>query len=196
MDRIKEWVKSAALTVLMALWLAVGAVSGYLVRHKLPTFVFGGLFFVICIVMTYAGVDGRKQLAEHIAFREFVIHLPWGAALYLLFSVLMPTWERRRNRRHVTQRRFGWFVGLLTPVAVTLACAAIQEFGFSVTELLDGGSPWGGDWNRPGIDLADQLKSIADLAGWAFGALAAAWYAYKMPEPLWHWRQDYLRSRA
>ena len=42
---------------------------------------------------------------------------------------------------------------------------------------------------------AVKFKSIADLAAWAFGALAAAWFCYRLPEPLWHLRQDYLRHK-
>ena len=60
-----------------------------------------------------------------------------------------------------------------------------------------------GDWNRPlcaGTALSppyciepwEKWKSIADLFGWAFGALAAAWYHYKAALWLWYARDNAL----
>ena len=129
----------------------------------------------------YSAIVGGNATFAHIMFRELVVHVPWGICLTMLAVVLMMTAQNQRGMP------FAWRTKYILPFATVMACAAIQEFGFSMTELF--GGRWdqviGGDWNREfnangePVDRSEQLKSIADLFGWAFGALAAMWYHYK-----------------
>ena len=146
--------------------------------------IFGGIVSPILVVMIYALATGGDPV--HIGFREFVIHVPWGICLTMLAVVLMMTAQNQRGMP------FAWRTKYILPFAAVMACAAIQEFAFSMTELFAGNwkTVLGGDWNRPLCsaqaevkgcidDLWQRYKSIADLCGWAFGALAAMWYHYK-----------------
>ena len=148
--------------------------------------IFGGLLAPIMIVGAWGAIKGDQEFLPHVLFREFVIHVPWGICLTMLAVVLMMTAQNQRGMP------FAWLTKYVLPFVAVMACAAIQEFGFSVTELFGGRNPFGGDWNRSDIEPWLRAKSIADLFGWAFGALAAMWYHYKAADFLYAARHSAL----
>ena len=156
--------------------------------------IFGGLIVPILAVGIYGAVTAGEESFVHVMFREFVIHVPWGFCLTALFVILMMTYQNQRDTV------IGWKWRYAIPLAAVMACAAIQEFGFSMTELFAGrwGQVIGGDWNRElnaagePLEEWEKLKSIADLFGWLFGTLAAIWYHYKAALWLWYARDNAL----
>ena len=168
----------------------------WLAKHKLPVCVFGALLAVILIVR--ASVPD-PILKAHIDERQFQVHFGWGVAAYLLFLRLLLTVERVMHKRTgvVQPKQFPWWVVYFAPVAVLLCFNVTNEFVFAFTETFTR-NPFGGDWARcvRDGDMAKRWKSIADLAGWLFGSLGAAWFCYYMPERLWDARRDYLRRKA
>ena len=149
----------------------------WLRRNRLYFYVFGGLLGTVGAVSLLALI-GSKDFSGHVLWRS-AIHVPWGVALYLLFVRLTMLLEDARNR----QFRWRGFYGL--PFAAVLALALNQEFGFP------------GDFRNAAATAADlgiatwivKAKSFADIAGWIFGALAAAWFCY-----FCSWRLDTART--
>ena len=91
---------------------------------------FGGLLLPVLSVAMFAKLTGGD--GAHIWFREAVIHMPWGFCLTALFVILMMTYQNQRDTV------IGWKWRYIIPFAAVMACAAIQEFGFSMTELFAG----------------------------------------------------------
>lgn len=175
---------------------------GYLRRNRLRKVVavFGGLLATILAVMAIAAARGDFDLVGHIANREFAVHIGLGFGLYALFWVVTSILQRRRGRR------FDWRVRYYLPVAMLLAINATNEWGIAMTPkpkycyepavVAQGGCGFlGGDWARAlkGGDPPLMLKSIADMAAWAFGALATAWFLYKEADGIWEARHDRLQ---
>ena len=155
----------------------------WLRRNKLYFYVFGGLLGTVALVSLLALI-GSKDFSGHVWFRS-LLHIPWGVALYLLFTRLTMLLEDARPK--LLQWR--GFYGL--PFGAVLGLAVNQEFGFP------------GDFRHAAHTAADlgiatwivKAKSFADIAGWVFGALAAAWFCYFCAVRLETARQHYLADR-
>ena len=139
---------------------------------------FGGLLvptLVVSFMWAWAGKD-----AMHVGGRQ-LLHLGWGALLYMLFSRLALVGERQ------AKVHFGWMLWYFLPIALVLAAALNQEFGWTVR-----------DWQiQPGDyrhfeDPVDKAKSFSDIPCWLFGAIVAAWRDYFMGHRLVVARNDYL----
>ena len=172
------------------------SVIRYIRKQWLPVSIFGSLLATILIVIWIS----PEELRGHIVNREFAVHFGWGALLYMIFSRLVLTWERRRSKRVLNFKRLDWRTWYFTPLAFMLAINATNEWVFSFTQIWpwDWVNPLGGDWARAtrAGDLAKRWKSIADIAGWAFGGLATAWYTYFMASRLFGARCDRLKGKA
>ena len=183
---------------IFAALIGLRAVYQYIGRHKLPFAVFGGLLAVIAAVWMNAKVRGLDDLAAHILNREFAVHIGLGFALYGLFGRLLLVAERKRGRH------LDWLPWYFVPLCILLSINATNEWLVAMTGRPDGwpeGRPltwFGGDWKRAQImqSAPTMLKSIADMAAWAFGALACAWRDYFMGERLWLARADYLHRNS
>ena len=184
--------KTILQTIVMAVYFLFGKVTEYVGKHWLPFAVFGGLLAVILAVYIDAGDD--DELKRHILNREFSVHLGWGALLFMLFTRLLLVFERTADKA------IPWFVWYFAPLVVTLAINATNEWGIAMTPPPErcADCPWlGGDWARA-VEMGDQplrWKSVADLAGWQFGGLVAAWWSYYMADQLAWARRHYLDSR-
>ena len=169
------------------------SVIRYIRKHWLPFSIFGSL---LAVILTVIAVAPTKELQGHIFNREFAVHFGWGALLYMYFSRLVLFLERRRSKRTVNFKRLGWRAWYFLPLAIMLAINATNEWLFSFTQIWpwDWVNPLGGDWARAtrAGDLEKRWKSIADIAGWAFGGLATAWYTYFMAGRLFNARHDFL----
>ena len=173
----------------------------WIANHKLPVCVFGGLLSVILIVGLNAGLHGDGELAKHVFNRQFSVHIGLGGLLYALFSWLLITLEHRKRDL------YDWRVFYFAPLVCLLAINCTNEWAFALTppppycaELTDAGTPCGylgGDDARARLkgDTALGLKSIADICGWAFGALAIAWWIYRGGERMGIATQQRVRHR-
>ena len=146
----------------------------WLKRNRLYFAVFGGLLGTVALVSLLALIDSG-EFSTHVWFRS-LLHIPWGCALYLLFVRLNMLLEDARPRL------WQWRGFYALPFGAVLAIAVNQEFGFP------------GDF-RKAPDWIHQAKSFADIAGWCFGALAAAWFCYFAAVRLETARQHYLADR-
>ena len=133
----------------------------------LPIAVFGGMAVTMLAVSL---MDGR--FAHTWARAGY--HVPWGFALAAVFSWTLAEVDR------TTSWYAEWPVYWFGPAAIVLAIACLQEFG-----------P-GGDWHRNVGNRALQAKSIADICGWQFGALAQRWYEYRSCTAAQDARASYL----
>ena len=181
-----RFLKTVLFTLMAGVYYIVGRISEYVWHHRLPFGIFGGLLAIMCIVYAIAPENAR----EHIVDRE-VLHNGWGALLFMLLSRLILVWERVRDKA------IAWYVWYFGPLVLMLAINATNEWVFSFTQILPGENfvdPFGGDWARAkrAGDLALRWKSFADLAGWQFGGLVAAWWSYYMADQLSWARRHYL----
>ena len=156
-------------------------------RNRRYFVLFGALAGVGTIVWINARIHGDLELAAHIATREIAVHLGWGVAAYCLIQRLLLFLERSICKRTTgwlfqnfrNRTGFGWFGWFLGPAIVLLTINTANEFLLGFTLPPEGAAcTWCGDWQRAGSDWALKLKSVADLATWAFSALAAAWFCY------------------
>ena len=136
--------------------------------------VFGGLAATIGAVSLLALIDSAA-FSGHVWFRS-LLHVPWGFALCILFFRLLMLVETERGKL------FRWQAWYGIPIAVVFGIAIMQEFGFP------------GDF-RNAVGWVHRAKSFADVAGWAFGALSAAWFAYFCGDRLSTARWDYIAWR-
>ena len=148
--------------------------------------IFGGLMMVPTVVTVGWGFE---HLRWHHVFERQVLHIPWGFCLYCLAVRVAIVVEHRRK----ASRPFApWgFYGL--PMAFVAGLALNQEFLLS----LAGKTQWhpGGDFHYWKGQPWEQAKSFADIAGWLFGALAAAWFCYFCAYRLNDARVDLIRYR-
>ena len=193
-------VRAALITLLAGLHGGFTGVYGYLRRNRLRKVAatFGALLLTIFAVWILA----PPELRDHINARE-VLHVGFGFSLCALFWIVVSILQRRRGRR------FAWQVRYFLPLAMLLSINATNEWGLAMTFSVD---HWpesepliylGGDWARAGklAELTDgahggwklQMKSIADMAAWAFGALACLWFLYKEADGIWEARSDRLQ---
>ena len=160
----------------------------WLKRNRLYFAVFGGLLGTVALVSLLALIDSG-EFSTHVWFRS-LLHIPWGCALYLLFVRLNMLLEDARPRL------WQWRGFYALPFGAVLGLALNQEFLLS-------SEGFGGDFHHAATAAAKlgiktwivQAKSFADIAGWCFGALAAAWFCYFCAVRLETARQHYLADR-
>ena len=179
-----------AFNALLAPYVAFQATAQYLGRNKLwkPVGVLLGLFATVAVVYALA----PPELRAHINARE-TLHVGFGFGLYGLFGRLLLAFERKRGRN------FGWIGWYFIPLVALLSINATNEWGFAMTAIPpDCANPgyWGGDWARAEGNWQLQLKSIADMAAWALGALLCGWRNYFCAEREWIARVDYIHRKA
>ena len=153
----------------------------WVAKNRLYFYVFGGLIAVVSVVSGLALSDS-SDLSEHVWFRT-LLHLPWGFVLYCLFTRLLQVAEAHLSWSSAKWTSdYRYFYGIC--IGVVIAIAVNQEFGFP------------GDFRHAeNWQLREQLKSFGDIAGWLFGALAAAWRDYFMADDLAEIRKSRLRRK-
>ena len=159
------------------------SVIGYISSNRLwkPIALFATLLSVIAAVTAIVPQEARA----HVLNRNLVVHFGWACAAYLLLRRLVLAGERlyRKRKRHYGEGlwRLAPRVWYLLPAAILISINATNEWAFAFTEPFN--QPWGGDWHRAVKGLIEpgpvmKWKSVADIAGWLFGSLAAAWSCY------------------
>ena len=164
-------------------------IAAYVRRERLLFAVYGGFLAVTLSGAAIAGVAGRAHLAHHILDRELVIHLAWGALLWIVLNRLLMTVENR------TGIDFGWIAWYFIPIGAIVGFAALNEWALALTPIPDdclNPGFWGGDWARAKGDALLRMKSPIDLFGWTAGAAVAANIQYKVAERAFTARCQYL----